>query len=450
MPDEKTADTVQSFLPDADFSVEGKGPIEFYHTPNRKNFAIIKSSSSYGLYQNEIDASGTMETLFNENIIFVFFFAMIAIYNYSDLKEYQRLAIIYISVYALTVLNIIGVKMAFALLGLTLFCFFEIFTSDEIKFKILVNPIYKMIDFIYLSFSQYAFGGMCSALLLLRIKLPEELAGQEIIFKILSFFFIVWTITATLRQRYVICSFHEMYSIFARYPINKVKFNKKLDEACTILISIEDKGYFEREAYTFLSPISIYRTVKKKMRGQSIRNKIRSFWSAGIRFIKNIFNESRGYSTIPMQLIRSLGIERGYECKYRRKVFEIIYSRMFFHGLRKMMRVDRVAQRRNFKKYLLYIYFHKVNTFLGDATFSKFLNAFDMKFDQQNEKDIYDCTNEGIFIACMGLSKRADRITRHNIYYYIHEIDEVELNPDKICNMVEHMMDRPYDGNYLQ
>lgn len=38
-----------------------------------------------------------METLFNKNIIFIFFFAMIAIYNYSDLKEYQRMAIIYIS-----------------------------------------------------------------------------------------------------------------------------------------------------------------------------------------------------------------------------------------------------------------------------------------------------------------------------------------------------------------
>jgi len=33
-----------------------------------------------------------MESLFNENTIFSF--AMIAIYNYSDLKEYQRMGII--------------------------------------------------------------------------------------------------------------------------------------------------------------------------------------------------------------------------------------------------------------------------------------------------------------------------------------------------------------------
>lgn len=37
-----------------------------------------------------------MVDLFNENTLFVFFFAMVAIYNYSALKEYQRMAIIYI------------------------------------------------------------------------------------------------------------------------------------------------------------------------------------------------------------------------------------------------------------------------------------------------------------------------------------------------------------------
>lgn len=46
----------------------------------------------------------TMVDLFNENTLFVLFFAMVAIYNYSALKEYQRMAIIYISIYALAAL----------------------------------------------------------------------------------------------------------------------------------------------------------------------------------------------------------------------------------------------------------------------------------------------------------------------------------------------------------
>lgn len=391
-----------------------------------------------------------METLFNENTIFIFFFAMIAIYNYSDLKEYQRMAIIYISVYALTVLNIIGVKMAVVLLLLPLFCFFEIFTADETKFKILVNPIYKIVDAIYISFSQYAFGGMCCAFLMLRIKIPGILNEQEVFFKVLSFLFLVWTLTATLQQKYVINTFGEMYRIFTYFPINKVKFNEKLDEACSILIAIEDKFYFERKAYSFLSPKYLLRMLRNKINGQRGSKKIVSIFSAGNHFVKNIFGESRGYSTIPMQLIRSIGIKRGYNYKYRRKIFEIIFSRMFFKGVERMLNEDQVVQRQYFKKYLLYIYFHKVNTFLGDATFSKFLNAFDMKYNKKNEKDIYDCTNEGIFIACMGLSKRAEHISKDNIDYYLQGIDNVELDSELICDMVEKMMDKPYGGNYLK
>ena len=391
-----------------------------------------------------------MEDLFSNNIIFVFFFAMIAIYNYSDLKEYQRMAIIYISIYSLTILNIIGVKLAIALMLLSLFCFFEIFTADEIKFKILVNPLYKIIDALYLSFSQYGFGEMVCALILLRIKLPEPIAEQTVVFKILSLLLVIMSLTVTLQQKYIIHTFDEMYKIFIDFPINETQFNQKLNEACYILTSVEDKFYFERNAYTFLSPKYIIKILKNKIKYQKGNQKIVCIIRAGNNFVKNIFDESRGYSTIPMQLIRSLGIESGYNCRYRRKVFEIIYSRMFFQGVKRMLKNNQVAKREYFKKYLLYIYFHKVNTFLGDAKFSKFLNAFDMKYNQKNDKDIYDCSNEGIFIACMGLSKRADKITKDNINYYLEKIDNVELNAETICAMVEKMMDKPYGGNYLK
>ena len=115
-----------------------------------------------------------------------------------------------------------------------------------------------------------------------------------------------------------------------------------------------------------------------------------------------------------------------------------------------MLNEDQVAQREYIKEYFLYIYFHKVNTFLGDATFSKFLNAFDMQYDHKNKKDIYDCSNEGIFIACMGLSKRADKINENNIDYYLSVVDKVELDGEVICQMASTMITRPYDGNYLK
>lgn len=327
-----------------------------------------------------------MVDLFNENTLFVFFFAMVAIYNYSALKEYQRMAIIYISVYALAALDIISIKLGLLFLIVALFCFFEIFTTDEMKFKILVNPIYKILDFMYIAIFQYSFLGICLALVMLKVKLPEALNTQNFIFRVLSWLFMVWTLTAILQQKYVIHTFGEMYKVFSQFPINKVLFNKKLDDAGNILVSIEDKRYFQRQAYSFFSIKYIFALLKDKISSQHGSPKIIILFESG----------------------------------------------------------------RHFKTYLLYIYFHTVNTFLGDATFSKFLNAFDMKYRSKNDKDIYDCSNEGIFIACMGLSKRADYINQDNVEYYLQSIDNVDLNADIICDMVEKMMDKPYDGNYLK
>ena len=391
-----------------------------------------------------------MELLFNGDVIFVFFFAMIAIYNYSDLKEYQRISIIYITVYSLMVTKIIGVELAIMFLILTMFCFLEILTKDETKFKIIVNPIYKVLDCLYLSFFQYSFLEILVAILLWYISSRVSFCGSVIFLRISSIIMIIVAVTHTLQQKFIINSFSEMYKIFIDYPINKVNFNKKLDEACNILVSIEDRTYYERKGYTFLSINSIKCILKRKLEYFKLADKLKYTCLTGKKFIWNVLKEDRGYSTIPMQLIRALGIKRGYNYKYRRKVFEFLYSRMFLEGIKRMLHDDKVAKRDHIKQYYLYIYFHKVNTFLGDATFSKFLNAFDMQYKSKNKKDIYECSNEGIFIACMGLSKRATRINENNINYYLNFIDEVDLDGELICKMVSEMMNRPYNGNYLE
>lgn len=148
-----------------------------------------------------------------------------------------------------------------------------------------------------------------------------------------------------------------MYKIFTYFPINKIEFNEKLDEASAILISIEDKMYFKRKAYTFFSSSHIIGVLKSKISTQQGSKKIVNVFSIGNCFIRNIFNESRGYSTIPMQLVRSLGIKRGYNYKYRRKIFEILYSRIFFRGVERMLNEDKVAQREYFKNiFCIYIF----------------------------------------------------------------------------------------------
>lgn len=149
-----------------------------------------------------------------------------------------------------------------------------------------------------------------------------------------------------------------------------------------------------------------------------------------------------------MQLLRSVGIHRGYECTFRRKIFEFLYTPMFFKGLLRLYSSEYVAGRENFKKYILYVYFHNVNIFFGDIWFTKFIKAFD--FTAKKNYDINDLTYEGVFIACMGLSKRASTINKNNIDYYLSNIEDVEIARDKVLDMVEHFREKRYDGDYLK
>ena len=52
-----------------------------------------------------------------------------------------------------------------------------------------------------------------------------------------------------------------------------------------------------------------------------------------VKFIKNIKRIIRGYSTIEMQLMRTIAIKESYGYTFRRKTFEIIYSKLFLDSL---------------------------------------------------------------------------------------------------------------------
>lgn len=386
-----------------------------------------------------------MEDFFNNSTLFLFFFAMLSIFNYTDMRMEQRLSVIYISVYAMTMLGTIGTKTAYLFLFLTLFCYLEIFTTDTRKLQLLVNPIYKLVDCIYLAFAQYNLFYVLLAVSCLSYTLTQRFGRLAAFFKVLSLPILCVAITKVLQQKFSLKTFRDMYRVFDQYPIYQVDFNDKLDQASDILVTIEDRRYFEREGYTFLDIKHLTQAIKRKLKDKNFKEKC----SSGKKFIGDIVTFRRGYSTIPMQIIRSLGIERGYDCKIRRKIYELLYPKMFFDGMKREMDVVRAENRYKFEEYLLYIYFHVTKTDMGDGYYRNFLGVFDAKHHGKEGKNIYDCTNEGIFIACMGLSGRARKISADNIDYYLQWIP-VYLNKRKILNMKEKMMSKPYNGNYLE
>lgn len=391
-----------------------------------------------------------MEALFENNIVFIFFFAIIGIFNYSDMKEYQRIAIIYITIYSLVFLRKITVILSLILTIVTLFCYLEIFTNDEMKLKILYKLHYKIIDCTYISIAQYKLFPFMLSLISLGNRFENIFQYSNILFQAVSLVIIIITINSVLRQKFIVSSFKEMYHVFSVMPIYDVDFNPKLKEASCILLSIEDKYYFTRKGYTFLSFDYILKILSEKAKNKTIFGKIRGIFRTGNKFSKHFFDAKRGYSTVPMQLIRSIGIKKGYEsCKYRRKIFEIIYSRMFFNGMKKLYEDDYVYQREKFKDYLIYIYFHSVNTFLNGKRFEKFFKAFNPNYSDNKSFDIYSASNEGIFIACMGLSNRVGLINETTIDRYISKIENVHLDKENILQQVYALSKKTASDIYL-
>lgn len=380
-----------------------------------------------------------MAELFGGNAVFVFFFAMIAIYNYSNLKEYQRITIIYVTIYCLRMTDAVTTITAFIYLSIALFCFFEILTDDEKKLQFIINPVYKLLDALYLSLAQYAV--LCEVLSIsLANYFWKYLFEYKMIgtcYGVMSLIMMVVTVTITLQQRYVV----KMYRVFAKYPLNEFEEDEKLIEASTILVSLEDRLYYERKGYTNFSFRVANTIISERVprigshKLTYIKNKIVVMIKLVRNVIKNIITYDRGYSTIQMQLVRSLGLQTGYNCVVRRKVYEIMYSRIFLDGLIKYFETHNYDGRQNLKQYLVYIYFHTVTTYFEDTGFIDFISA--LKYlDKKKVSDISDVSNEVIFIACMGLSKNADYWSEGKINEYVGKVTGVELDIDKIMKVI--------------
>ena len=55
------------------------------------------------------------------------------------------------------------------------------------------------------------------------------------------------------------------------------------------------------------------------------------------------------------------GNEKGYDkCIIRRKMFEFVYTYIFFNGLRDYYENTQNSKRREFKKFILYVYLHSI------------------------------------------------------------------------------------------
>lgn len=126
---------------------------------------------------------------------------------------------------------------------------------------------------------------------------------------------------------------------------------------------------------------------------------------------------SRGHSTPEMQLLRTIGITRGYDkYKIQRKIFEILYGKIFFTSLKEYHQANSYLKLEHYRHYLLYIYFQPVMTKLKGKKYTPLSSVF------QNNEDINNWSMNGLFIACLGLSFRSVNDFSLNFSAYHSEV----------------------------
>ncbi len=372
-----------------------------------------------------------MEQLFGDNLIIIYFIVGLGIICYSNFNTQQRIMLMYTITYVCCFLNILDSKVALVMMSFLLFIYLEYLTEDYYKLKIIRKIPYKIVDSMFLMIFQYYYVFFICAVLLqtdyARMLIGWRRYGE--ICKAASFLMAFFCIHETSIQRFETLTITDMMKVINENPVYQFPYNEIEADKYTILTEIEDKSYFDRKnSYNFFSlefvkyRILRFRTYIKCYHGKEKLKRVINVVEHYAVVTKHI----RGYSTIEMQLIRNIGLRTGYNCVIRRKIFEFVYTKIFFSSLKQFFIDNYYNNRSHYKEYLLWLYFRVVKTKINGKAIQPASKAF------INDK-MESWSKEGIFIVCMGLSGKGNEYYSYSPYYEI--IQDNDMDERKITKM---------------
>lgn len=370
--------------------------------------------------------------IFQNNYFFIYIWICLSVFNYSNFTDNHKVITLYFINFAVIILHIFNYVTSISLLFISLFIFLEIFSDDNVKMIIFDKTCYKLLDYFFIIFFQYSIFEILLALSLFHYS-------HHTICHILAIIFFLLTIINITRDKFTIATVTELKSK-CNPSINKIPFDEIDSDIFELLIDIEDITYRERgNHYTFLSKYLIKSKFKKICENKT-----------NIRQYINNTNIIRGYSTLPMQLIRTIGIKTGFAtfrptknicdtiCLYssviRRKIYELVYAELFFNGLRNYYEKNVYINSDRYKDYLIYIYLKNAPTVVGNT---KYDNIFKFMDDE-----IENWTKEKCLIAYAGLPHVG---VGHGLSYndilkkHADQIRKYKLDKDTIYRQLENI-----------
>lgn len=373
--------------------------------------------------------------IFGNNIIIIYFFICLGLFVHSEMTENQKMTVLYMCSYAACLLRVIPVIPMAITVVLIQFIYAEYLTEDIMKLKVMTQLKVKILDYLFQFLFNYATWGFLIALVLVSYRV-EKLAGK--------YYLVVWGVSGLIifgLIQYIISkkfrakSISQIMRIFEKYPIYDLPIDIE-DCKFEILPDMEDKSFFAREnTYNVISIEFLkykFRGVRKSnLKKLKLKNILKIIWKY-IKQTKNI----RGYSTIEMQLIRTIGLEHGYTCTIRRKIFEFVYTKIFMTSLKMYYKEHQSANWRNFKRYLIWIYYNTVPVRINGKDYKRFADVF--------ECPIEDWTMEQMFIAILALSGKEVNEWTLDIYDWV--IKKYNLNIELIFLLSDQGNTRSYNS----
>ena len=319
-------------------------------------------------------------------------------------------------------------RIAIIALVATSFCCLEFFSSDESKNEEL-KLLEKLIDYIYTMLLECR---LIFFICIIRSTTYVAEMANNCMYRNADGLVCENIVTITT---FAVCAFAVQFLILLHF-ISSPKFLKKTYsqilnklienpvftnyadsdvEKFHILVTMEDHRFFIRDIdeHTILAPTTMGYYTRKlgviKLLSEMIHRK------------KNIW---RGYGTIDMQLIRSIGIEKGYECRIRRKIFELCYSRIIYDSYYR-----KVGSRpKLFKYWMLKNYVSNVRIKINNSIYAPeggdvFKRAFKKNFSKMSKEEF--------FIWCLGL-KNFDKIGQNVLSTNESIIKKFDLNVTSI------------------
>ena len=120
-----------------------------------------------------MDLSG----IFQNNIVIVYFFMCLGLFMHDKMRECQKIAILYLVSFVACILRIIPIVQMTVAVIVIQFIYSEYLSEDSMKTKIITKVRYKILDYIFQFFINYATWMFVIALVLCSNRIGNK-AGK--------------------------------------------------------------------------------------------------------------------------------------------------------------------------------------------------------------------------------------------------------------------------------